>query len=47
MKPRQLGASGYMLEHAMKEVFTLTHNGMKKQTAVEWLVEQLKIWNMI
>ena len=42
MKPRQLGASGYMLEHAMKEVFTLTHNGMKKQTAVEWLVEQLK-----
>jgi tRNA G18 (ribose-2'-O)-methylase SpoU len=31
MKPRQLGASGYVLEHAMKEVFTLTHNGMKQQ----------------
>jgi len=30
MKPRQLGASGYVLEHAMKEVFTLTHNGMKQ-----------------
>ena len=47
MKPRQLGASGYVLDHSMKEVFTLTHNGMKQIPTAEEFMLSNRISNPI